>query len=208
MGDMGCHTVNMVFRALRLHELWVPGGSTPRPGRVPIGVEAEASEVDVEGYPRWMRIDFSLPARGKLPPVKLTFYTGGRKPPQELLRGREMTDWGALLCGAKGAIFSDCPWNTRFELLPKKEFEGFQGPVRTLPRTGGHHAEWIEACKGRGQTFCSFAIGGPLTELIQLGNAAVLVGEKFKYDVLSGRILGVPNADRYLHREYRSGWVL
>ncbi len=208
MGDMGCHTINMVFRALRLDRLWNPDPAQPRPSRVPIGVEAQASEVDDEGYPRWVQINFSLPARGKLPPVKLTFYTGGRKPSPELLRGREMTDWGALLCGAKGAIFSDCPWNTRFELLPKKQFEGFEGPAKILPRTSGHHAEWIEACKGRGRTFSSFAIGGPLTELIQLGNAAVLVGEPFEYDTLSGRISGVPEADRYLHRQYRSGWTL
>lgn len=208
MGDMGCHTVNMVFRALRLDRLWNPDPDTPPPQRVMIGVEAEASEVDAEGYPRWVQINFSLPARGELPPVKLTLYTGGRKPSPELLRGREMTDWGALLSGAGGAIFSNCPWNTRFELLPKKQFEGFQGPQPTLPRTGGHHAEWIEACKGRGRTFSSFAIGGPLTELIQLGNAAVLVGQPFEYDVLSGRISGPPGADRHLHREYRTGWTL
>jgi len=208
MGDMGCHTINMVFRALRLDRLWNPDPAEPRPPRVLIRVEPRASEVDVEGYPRSVQIDFHLPARGELPPVKLTFYTGGRKPPAEVLRGREMTDWGALLCGAKGAIFSNCPWNTRFELLPKTQFEAFEGPERVLPRTGGHHAEWIEACKGRGDTFSSFSIGGPLTELIQLANAAVLVGEPFEYDTLSGRISGKPDADRHLHREYRAGWTL
>jgi len=208
MGDMGCHTINMVFRGLKLDQLWNPDPATPRPPRVLIRVEAEASEVDVEGYPRWMQIQYELPARGQLPPVKLTFYTGGRKPPAEVMRGEPMTDWGALLSGEKGAIFSDCPWNTRFELLPKKAFEGFQGPAPTLPRTPGHHAEWIEACKGRGPTFSSFAIGGPLTELIQLGNAAVLIGEPFEYDTLTGRIPGAPDANRHLHREYRSGWAL
>jgi hypothetical protein len=60
--------------------------------------------------------------------------------------------------------------------------------------------EWIEACKGRGQTFSSFQIGGPLTELIQLGNAAVLIGEPFEYDTLSGQFPGLPEANRHLHR--------
>ena len=92
--------------------------------------------------------------------------------------------------------------------MPKKAFEGFQGPDKTLPRPGGHHAEWIEACKGRGQTFSRFAIGGPMTELIQLGNAAVLAGEPLEYDTLSGQIPGAPEANRHLHREYRSGWTL
>jgi hypothetical protein len=92
--------------------------------------------------------------------------------------------------------------------LPKREFEGFEGPAPILPRTPGHHAEWIEACKGRGETFSRFQIGGPLTELIQLGNAAVLVGHPFDYDPLTGQIVGTPEANRHLHREYRSGWTL
>ncbi len=211
MGDMGCHTINIVFRALRLVELWNPDPARPekpRPERVVIRVEAKASEVDAEGYPRWMRINYDVPARGDLPPAKLTFYTGGQKPDEKVMRGEAMTKWGSLLDGEKGAIFSDCPWNTRYNLLPKKEFEGFTGPECTLPRGKGHHAEWIEACKGRGETFSSFQIGGPLTELIQLGNAAVLVGEPCEYDTLSGQILNVPEANRHLHRECRAGWSL
>ncbi|MFH1923396.1 MAG: Gfo/Idh/MocA family oxidoreductase [Planctomycetota bacterium] len=205
MGDMGCHTVNMVFRGLRLDELWNPHPATPR---AVIGVKAEASEVDAEGYPRWMQIHYDLPARGELPPVKLTFHTGGKKPSEELMRGEPMTDWGALLSGSTGAIFSSCPWNTRYELLPKKQFEGFEGPAPTLPRPANHHAEWIDASKGRGQTFSPFAVGGPLAELIQLGNAAVLIGRPFEYDPLTGQIPNAPEANRHLHREYRKGWTL
>jgi len=205
MGDMGCHTINMVFRGLRLEELWSPNPTTPRPL---IGVQAEASEVDAEGYPRWMQIHYDIPVRGELPPVKLTFHTGGKSPSEELMRGEPMTDWGALLSGATGAIFSSCPWNTRYELLPKKQFEGFEGPAPTLPRPANHHAEWIDASKGRGQTFSSFAVGAPLAELIQLGNAAVLVGHPFEYDPLSGQIPNNPEANRHLHREYRPGWTL
>jgi len=106
MGDMGCHTINLVFRSLRLDQLWSPDPAAPLPPRVLIRVEAEASEVDAEGYPRWMQIRYDLPARGELPPVKLTLYTGGKKPSEELMRGEPMTDWGALVSGEKGAIFS------------------------------------------------------------------------------------------------------
>ena len=98
--------------------------------------------------------------------------------------------------------------DARRMLLPKKQFEGFTGPDRTLPRAKGHHAEWIEACKGRGRAFSSFQIGGPMTELIQLGNAAVLIGRPFEYDTLSGQVLNLPEANRHLHREYRAGWSL
>ena len=124
------------------------------------------------------------------------------------MRGEPMTEWVRHAGRDAGAIFSSCPWNTRFELLPKKDFEGFTGPDPSLPRGRGHHAEWVEACKGRGETFSSFAIGGPLTELIQLANASVLIGEPFEYDTLSGQVLNNPDANQYLHRDYREGWTL
>jgi hypothetical protein len=120
-----------------------------------------------------------------------------------------MTDAGCLLLGTKGAIFSDCPWNTRFTLLPRKQFEGFQGPSPILPRSPGHHAEWILACKGKGpKPFSSFDIGGPLTEMILLGNVALLVGHPIEYDPLTGRIVNCAEANRFLHCEYRAGWRL
>ncbi len=208
MGDMGCHTANVVFRSLRLDRLWNPDPAKPKPDRVVIRIHGEASEVDAEGYPGWMVVTFEMPARDELPPVKVTVYTGGKQPPEQVMRGDAMTKWGALLDGPKGAIFSDCPWNTRYALLPKKEFEGFEGPEKSLPRGPGHHGEWIEACKGRGEPFSSFEIGGPLTEFIQLANASILVGEPFEYDALSGQILNNPEANQYLHREYRDGWTL
>jgi len=198
----------VVFRSLRLDRLWNPNPAKPKPDRVVIGIHGEASEVDAEGYPGWMVVTFQMPARDELPPVKVTVYTGGKQPPEQVMRGDAMTKWGALLDGPKGAIFSDCPWNTRYALLPKKEFEGFEGPEKTLPRGPGHHGEWIEACKGRGEPFSSFEIGGPLTEFIQLANASILVGEPFEYDALSGQILNNPEANQYLHREYRDGWTL
>jgi hypothetical protein len=208
MGDMGCHTANMLFRSLHLDRLWNLEPGSPKPERVMLRFDGEASEVDVEGYPRWMVVDIDIPARGELPPVKLTLYTGGRHPSEEVMRGDEMTKWGALLDGPRGALFTDCPWNTRYALLPKAEFEGFQGPERTLPRIAGHHLEWIEACKGRGETFSSFSIGGPLTECIQLANVAATVREPFEYDTLSGQVLNHPAANELLHREYREGWTL
>ncbi|MBM4090721.1 MAG: hypothetical protein FJ276_15065 [Planctomycetes bacterium] len=206
--SMGCHTANMLFRSLRLDRLWHADPGRPSPDRALIRIDGQASEVDVEGYPRWMVVVFEIPARDELPPVKLTLYTGGRRPSEDVLRGEPMTDWGALLDGPRGAIFSDCPWNTRYALLPKTEFEGYPGPETTLPRGPSHHAEWVEACKGRGETFSSFAIGGPLTELIQLANVAATVGEPFDYEPLGGHVLNNDTANGLLNREYRDGWTL
>jgi len=207
LGDFGCHSTNLAMRGLRLDLLWTPEPSAPPSSRV-IRVEAKASEIHPETYSRWVIIHYDLPARGNLPPVRLTWYNGGPRPPQDRLLGHPMSENGCLLVGAKGAILSECPWNTSFVLLPEKDYEGFQGPPPSLPRSPGHHAEWIAACKGQSKPFSSFDIGGPMTEMLLLGNAALLVGHPIEYDAGKGRIVNCEESNRVLHREYRAGWVL
>ena len=207
VGDFGCHTGNLMFRALKLDQLWnFPDGK--KPGQVLIRVEAKPSEVDEEGYPRSLRAVMDLPARGELPPVKLSIYAK-EKPSEALMLGYPQGRWGDLLVGSKGSIYSDCPWNTRYFLLPEKQFENFQGgPPEKLPRSNGHHREWVDACKGNGKAFSPFEIGGPLTEILQLVNLATLVEGPVEYDTVSGRIINNERAHQLLHRPYRSGWTI
>jgi len=207
-GDMGCHTINMAFRALRLDLLWNPNPAQ-KPAKPPvIRIEAKASEIHGETYPRRIKAQFDIPARGKLPPLKLHWYNGGLKPPKEVLRGHVMTAWGCLVGGEKAAVLSNCPWNTRFKLLPEAEFKGFKGPKPSIPRSPGHHAEWLRACKGGPKPFSNFDIGGPMNELVQLVHVAALAGKPIEYDPQSCKILNAPKANALLHRKYRKGWTL
>ena len=207
IGDFGCHTGNIMFRALKLEQLWNPPTSAAAK-RVVIRVEALPSERNEEGYPRSLQALVDLPARGELPPVRLTLNAASRPSP-DLMQGHPQGGWGDLLVGSKGSIYSDNPWNENFVLLPEAKFEGVKhGPPQTLPRGGGHHREWIEACKGNGTTFSSFEIGGPMTELMQLINLSTLCEEAVDYDAISGRILNSKHASRLLHREYRRGWTI
>lgn len=207
VGDFGCHTANLLFRALRLEQLWEPPAGQAA-GDARIRVEARPSEINAEGYPRALTAMVDLPARGALPPVKLTVYAAER-PAAALLLGHPRGDWGDLLVGTKGSIYSECPWNTRFVLLPEERFADAKGgPPQKLPVSRGHHREWVEACKGNGETFSPFAIGGPLTELMQLINLATLIEGPIEFDPVNCRIPNHPAADALLHREYRSGWKL
>ncbi|HEY5914436.1 MAG TPA: Gfo/Idh/MocA family oxidoreductase [Verrucomicrobiae bacterium] len=207
VGDFGCHTGNLMFRALRLAELWNPPAGRKLTQAV-IRVEARASEVDQEGYPSSMVATVDLPARGDLPAVKLVVYAKD-KPSEALMLGGTRGGWGDLLVGSKGSIYSECPWNTRFVLLPKDKFQEVKaGPPQTIPASIGHHREWVEACKGNGKTFSGFEIGGPLTELMQLVNLATLVDGPVEYDTISGRVLNSKPAQSLVHREYRKGWAI
>ena len=207
VGDFGCHTGNLMFRSLRLAGLWNVPDAISLP-RLVVRVEAHPSERNAEGYPRSSRITLDLPARGDLPPVQLTLWSKDR-PSADLMLGYPQQGWGDLLVGSKGSIYSECPWNTRFTLLPEARFADVKaGPPQTLPKSPGHHREWVQACKGEGTTYSPFEIGGPLTELMQLANLATLIEGPIDYDIAAGRILNHDRAQRLLHREYRAGWRL
>jgi predicted dehydrogenase len=207
VGDFACHTANIMFRALHLEQLWQKS-MNPGSRKVVIRLQAWPSERDAEGYPTSLKVVMDLPARGSLPPVKLTWYAK-EKPPEDLMLGYKRGGWGDLLVGSKGSIYSDNPWNANYVLLPEKQFEDFTGgPPESLPRVQSHQWEWIEACKGNGKTFSGFDMGGPLTELAQLANLATLVEGPIDYDTLSGKILNSKPASSLLHRKYRKGWSL
>jgi len=200
IGDFGCHYMDLPFWALKL--------------RHPTTVEAEGPPPHDESMPRWVKVRYEFPARdgGRLPPVKMTWSDGGRKPEVlgEVLRplGKNAArQWscGILFVGAKGMVLAN--YNSRI-LLPKKKFANVQPPKQTIPASIGHHREWIEACKTGGPTTCNFDYSGTLTEAVLLGMAAYRTGEKLTWDAENLKAVNCPKADKHIRREYRKGWVL
>jgi hypothetical protein len=96
----------------------------------------------------------------------------------------------------------------RHVLLPEKEFAGLQRPPRTIPDSIGHHAEWLRACKTGAPTTCHFGYSGLLTEANHLGNVAYRTGKKIEWDAEKMYVTNAPEAERFVHREYRKGWSL
>jgi len=64
-GNLGCHHLDLAFQALNLQH--------------PLTVEAEGPPVDAETTPPWMSVRYEFAARGRLPPLTLT-WQHGRKP--------------------------------------------------------------------------------------------------------------------------------
>jgi hypothetical protein len=96
----------------------------------------------------------------------------------------------------------------RHVLLPEKEFADFKRPEPFIPKSIGHHAEWLHACKTGAPTTCDFEYSGWLTEANHLGNVAYRIGKKLAWDAEKMICQGVPEADRFLKRTYREGWNL
>ena len=88
-------------------------------------------------------------------------------------------------------------------------------PPQKLPRSPGHHQEWINACKGQGPAGSHFDWAGPLTEAVLLGNVALrpqlrerLTQTNLNWDSARMAFSNIPEANRFLRREYRKGWEI
>jgi hypothetical protein len=180
----------------------------------------ETSETERFGFPRWASIRYEVPARGDLPAIEFNHYYGapeGRKRVEEHL-GRRL-DWGdagerkwkehggCLIVGTEGMIKST-EHNSSFTLLPEAKLAGFEGPPKTLPRSGSHEREFTAACKGGPKTMSNFDYAGPLVEFLLLANVATLVGQTLEFDPLACKVVNHAEADAALRREYRQGWSL
>ncbi|MDX1565490.1 MAG: hypothetical protein R3236_08800, partial [Phycisphaeraceae bacterium] len=80
-------------------------------------------------------------------------------------------------------------------------------PKITIPRSPGHHNEFVMACKGekpREFSKSNFAYSGPMTAKITLGNIALKVGKKIEWD--GEKITNIPEANQFIRRKPRKGW--
>jgi predicted dehydrogenase len=193
LADMACHYMDLAHWALDL--------------RTPLTVEATGKKVREADYdvPDVLRADYRYPARGDLPEVHLTWFSGVQGPDLDAKGPYHGFANGVLFEGEKGKLVADYG---RYKLLPEGDFKDFTPPKQTIPASIGHHKEWLEAIKHNGPTTCNFAYSGALAETVLLGNVAFRCGQKIEWDDKAGKATNTSEADKYLQREYRKGWQL
>ena len=191
MSDLGSHWNDLPFWALKL--------------KAPTSIEASGPKPHLEIAPASMQATYEFPARGEMPAVKMVWYQGANKPPH-LIEGK-IPAWnsGVLFVGDKGMLLSDY---SKHALLPEKEFVDFKKPEPFIPKSIGHYAEWLQACKTGSPTTCNFEYSGWLTESNHLGNVAFRAGKKLIWDADKIKATNCPEADPMIKREYRKGWDL
>jgi predicted dehydrogenase len=190
LADMACHYMDLPFWALKLRH----------PGKI----SAEGSPPHPETAAKWLIVHYEFPARDDLPPIRLTWYDGGKRP--AAFAEKKLPKWGdgVLFVGEKGMLLADYD---KHKLLPAEKFADFTPPKRFIPDSIGHHREWLEACKTGGPTTCNFDYSGALTEAVLLGNVSYRLGKPLVWDAKDLRT-NEPEAERYLRFEYRKPWTL
>jgi len=203
LGDMGCHILDPVFWALRLDEVET------------IEVEATTTHFDPEimkeTYPVASIVRYKFPGRGSMPPVKLTWSDGRLRPPRpdDMEIKRRFGNEGALLIGENGNIMHGSHGASGVRIVPETKMKTYELPPETIPRSKGHHQDWILACKGGKPASSNFNYGGPLTEMVLLGIlAARNQNRKLIWDVKNMRITNDQEANKYVNPPYRKGWTL
>ncbi|WP_163716768.1 Gfo/Idh/MocA family protein [Mangrovibacterium lignilyticum] len=202
LGDMACHILDPVFKALMLES--------------PEAVQASSTSYTTDSAPNAETICYEFPARDNLPkvampPVTVNWYDGGLLPnrPDELTDGEEMGDQngGCIFYGTKGKIMCGT-YALNPRLLPTSEMDHFQKPMRQFRRipeamNGGHEQDWIRACKesreNRVEASSNFAYAGPLNEMVMLGVLAVRLQSlkrKLRWDGAAMRFTNISAADK------------
>ncbi len=194
MGDMGAHTFDAPILALELG--------------MPTKIQATTSPFNSEYIPLCEQVEYYFPARGKKPPVKVTWSDGGIKPfrPAQLEPDRQLRE--CLYVGTKGMIMHGTHGRSP-ELVPLKK--GFKEPKKTLSRPDNIYVDFINAIKEGRKAKNDFEYSARLTEIMLLTNIAVLsqqMNTTLEYDAEKMQITNLPEANQFFKAEYRKGWEL
>ncbi|MFO1065614.1 MAG: Gfo/Idh/MocA family oxidoreductase [Pirellulales bacterium] len=196
IGDFGCHDLDAACWALDL--------------KSPTSVDfAPAGVTDKEIGPHGAYGCYEFAARGSAPPVKIFWYDGGLKPTgiegfpsTEKLSGRGVLfvgDKGFMLCGGAGGPM---------KILPESVALNFKAPAPSIPRSKGHHRDWLDAIKGGPAASSNFAYGARLVEIVLLGVLSLRSGRLIEWNHDKMEAVGFPEAESLIREPVRAGWEI
>jgi hypothetical protein len=215
LADMGIYSLWPVFTELNLGP---PIGADAWSTHACIIEDCVARRVRNDfAFPAACRIQFKFPARGTMAPLDLFWYDGGMKPrlPGELeAAGIDWAPEGILFAGDEGKIFAGFNGQDP-RLAAKGKIEPLfpEAPAGADARRAAgaqrdRAAIWLPAFKGGPPSPGEFLKADAISDAVCLGAVALRAGRKVVFDSQNMRITNVPDANRYLVREYRKGWEM
>lgn len=195
LGDFGCHDLDAACWALDLQH--------------PLSVEAHAAgPMDADIGPHGCLAYYYFGPRGDQPPVKITWYDGGLAPerPVNWPANEKLPSRGVLFVGDKGSLL--CGGAGGKPRLLTDSAAAIDKPAPKLPRSPGHHREWLDACKGGKPAGSNFEYAARLTEIVLLGVLALRTSQRIDWDAAALKARGFDGADPFIKEDYRKGWEI
>ncbi len=198
LADMACHTQDSIFAILN------PGHCT--------SVEVLAtSKRNQETFPKSTIVKWAFPERNGRRAFDSYWYDGGLFPtlPKELDMTRKLPGTGNIYIGTKGALMVSGDYGNSPRLLNDAKHKSFGRPKEVIEKSPGHFEEWISAVKGDtpyDSPGSNFQYSAPMSETILLGNVALRYGRKLDWDGQNFKFTNLPEANKYLTKEYTRGW--
>ena len=208
LADMGHYSLWPVFQQFELDPPMLvesrPSHACSLTGQVSSRIKNDYS------FPAACTIRFKFAAKGNRPAVDLCWYDGSMKPrtPKEFDDNQELDQEGMMFVGDKGKIIAGFRGeNPRVVRGEKGQVRAESGESRTRRSEGT--ALWVAAVKGGKPTYGDFLLGQPITDAFNLAAVSLrLGGRRLLFDSVNAKITNLPEANKYLTREYRKGWEL
>ena len=127
-------------------------------------------------------------------------------PDEYYASGKSLAREGMMFVGDKGKIIAEFRGENPVLYADNKTVIPEKAAV--APTTADANNVWIDSFKNNTQSPGSFIYAGPVTETILLGGVALRTGKRVEYDTAAMKITNIPDANKFLVREYRKGWEL
>lgn len=192
-GDMACHLMDLPFWALDL--------------KYPKTIHATCdTEISKMCCPLDVECKYEFELNGKTFP--LTWYDGKKRPAVIDEKKLEPLSMGVIFVGKDGILEAD--YGT-IRLYPEEKFAKYERPAKSIPKSAGHHREWLNSIIDGGKTepLCNFEYSGRLAEAVQLGAVSLRAGKiKLEWDADKMLVTNNKAANDFIKTEYRDGWTL
>ena len=190
LGDMACHILHPVFKALKLG--------------YPTRVQGSSTALLTESCPNAQIVKLVFPARDNMPKVAMPevevwWYDGGLKPPRPegLPAGKNLNvqGGGVIFHGTKDTLICGC-YGAKPYLVSGRNPETPE-VLRVIEES--HQMDWVRACKedadNRVLSASDFSEAGPFNEMVVMGVLAVRLqslNRELEWDGPNMRFTNIP----------------
>jgi len=193
LGDWGAHIFDTAHEFLNL------------------GLPEEINSVLAEGhnnfiFPQASTLCFKFPKRGQMPPLELTWYDGVKNlpplpdqfgnavvdpniPPPSSGKIETKTNAPGKVIYGEGLTFKGGTHGATLQIIPESKAKDMASKLPAVQKSPSNHfANFLLACKGEEKCRSSFAVAGPLSQVMVLGVIAQRLNAQLKFDRITKQI--------------------